>query len=153
MIKRFIEIENDIKFRRYNTDTWELLLKINAKDVTKLLLEMHLLEYKRAQILNVKSKTTSRIVVFSVLDNPNEKMSIVDEINDKFTVKLSFNNLQYITSFLLQYYRDSYAPADHIHLDVSKKSPIGKSGDLIIEAENAAKPMSGEDLTRLLKDL
>jgi len=153
MIKRFIEIENTIKFKTYNQDEWELLLKINRNDAIKLLLEMHLLEYSLAQIVSVKSKTTSEIIAFSLSENPNEKISTIEKINNKLKISLLFINLQYLISFLLRYYRDSHTPTNHIHLDISEKSPLGKSGDVIIETEDESNPLSGEELEKLLKNV
>jgi hypothetical protein len=153
MIKRFIEISDNIELGRYDANNWELLLNIKYTDIAPLCMEMHLLEYKQSQVLTVKSKSTSKIIIFSLSDDLNEKRINIDKTDDKFKVELTFNGLQYIISYLLEYYRDSYAAASHIHLEVSEKSPLGRNGDLTIVAEKSANPMSGEELEKLIEDM
>ncbi len=151
MLNRFIKIHGNIEFERYDSNNWEIMIRINRKDLVLVLMELYLLEYKHSQILTVKSYKSSLTLSICVFGDLEE--IYVNSINNKYEIRLTQNGLQYIISFLLKYYRDSYAPVDHTHLSISNKSPLGRSGDLTIIAEDSAKPMSGEEAKRILEDM
>ena len=147
-MKRFIEIEGDIVFDRVNQETWELMLNVTSKDLTLLLMEMQLLEYNRSQILTIKSKKSPLAVTLKISADNGE--SVINLVNNKFKIDLLRRDLRAITAFLLEYYRDTYAPVDHMHIDVAKCSNPGSDGTLTIIAEDSAEPMSGEEARKLL---
>jgi len=58
---------------------------------------------------------------------------------------LSQHSIGAISAFLLEYYRDAFAPVDHIDIEMSH---IGQQSDdvtLIIRASNFVEPMPGEE--------
>ncbi len=151
MIKRLIEIEGKIEFERYDSENWELILNIKRKDVVVLCMEMQLLEYERSQNLTIKSKNSPNTVTFKMLEGDGRAEAREDKKN--FKVSLSRRQVMAMLAYILEYYRDSYASASHMHLEVSEKSPLGRSGDITIVAEKSAKPMSGEEAEQILKNM
>lgn len=150
MEKRFIEIKGGIYFKTYNSNDWELTLQIKHKDLAAFLLEMLLLEYRHVQELTVQSNASSKKIALTVSENIQVKETHVDKLKDKFKVSLSFNDLQYIASFLLKYYRDTVAPVDHIHIDVDKSIGLESAGTVTISVENSAEPISEDETKKLL---
>ena len=147
-MKRYIEINADISFDKYNSGSWELNINILPKDVVTFFMEIQLLEFNHADCITIKSLTTIKSVNLIVSDLNNE--SSIDIVNDKFKVIFSHGDIGYISSFLLQYYRDSYAPVSHVHIDITNNGKIGTDGTLTISAIASAPPISGEEAKKIL---
>ncbi|MDT8716236.1 hypothetical protein IAI10_06170 [Clostridium sp. 19966] len=147
-MKRYIETNGRIRLTGFESDDWEVLIRIEKEDLITFFMELQLLEFNHAECFTTKSLVTGKNINFMLVDMDEETR--VELINDRIKVKLSHNDIGYISSFLLEYYRDSYAPASHIHIDVDNNSNIGKSGTITIEVSEYAPPMSGEEAKKIL---
>lgn len=149
LMKRFTEINGNINFESFASSEWELSLKITQEDIIPLFMEIQLLEYKQAEALIIKSKRTTTMLSISLEENALQ--TTINKNGEKFQVDLSMKDLEMISSFALIYYRDTFAPVSHIHLDVASNPKLGKGGAFTIIASDSIEPMSGEVAKQLLE--
>lgn len=146
-MKRYIEINGDIVLNRYNSE-WEFIIEITPKDIVKCFFEIQLLLFKHIESIKLKSlKTNNEVYIENNKADNESKITVVD---NSYKVKLTNNDLEVISSYILKYYRDSYAPVNHIHIDLANNNVLGENGSLTVVASVAAEPISGEEAKKLL---
>lgn len=147
-MKRFINIFGKIQIKRYNPNSWSLDIEITNEDIVPFFMELQLLDYKRADTVTIMASNTSECIVIKV---PEKSVAAsIELIDKKYQVKLSQREIGAISAYILEYYRDSYAPVSHIDIELSHSGKLGKDATLIIRTNNAAEPMTGEEAKRLL---
>lgn len=147
-MKRYIEINGEISFIIFESGGWEINVNIEPDDVIAFFMELQLIEFYHSNSITIKSLKTGRNIIIGLQNEDNEIN--VELINDKFRIKLTHDDIGYISSYLLQYYRDSSASVSHIQFDVLNNSNIGTDGMFIISATVSLPPLSGEEAKKLL---
>lgn len=142
IMKRFIKIRGEINLTIYDSNAWDLTIKITPEDIVPFFIELNLLLYKRAEAVIVESSETGEKV--NLLASDILVDSKVSMMKDDYKIEFSHRDIQEILEYLLEYYRDSFTTASRMHILV-KDELLGKLGAVTIEATKTAGHL--EDLT------
>jgi hypothetical protein len=144
-MKRFIEIKGQINFLEILSE-WELILKITSKDIVPFILELQLLKYNHSKNLKIKSEN-DLFLNFNIDENIKQgKMNITE---NKYQIILSMNEIDFISSYLLLYYKNKVASVSHIHIEINNLDS-GLIGDFTIIVADSEEPISGKKAVDIL---
>ncbi|MGH2768661.1 MAG: hypothetical protein ACRDIF_06880 [Actinomycetota bacterium] len=147
-MRRRIELRSPFKVTVYDYRTSWLEVDVDREELVELLLELTLLLYERSERLRMASRSTSNKVVLTARFNaiPGRDLS---EVSAGFqSIALMRNDLEFFVAFLLEYYRDGFAPVDHIDIDLRGEddSDLG----LIVTVTDVGPPMRSGETHRIL---
>ncbi len=146
-MNRFIEIQGELVFKRYDLNSWEIIVDVLPVDLIGLILELQLIDYNHLDSIIINSlKTKLNISISKCTD---DKHSQIQLLNSRYHIRLAKNHIEAILSYLLQYFRDAFAPVSHMHIDIYN-SNIDGVGTFTIKASVFAEPMSGEEAKKIL---
>ena len=147
-MKRYLKIKGETRYNQYDSESWSLDIEIQLEDLVSVLLELQLLEFGHTESCTLNSKDNTITVAFSHVKEKNQ--SIIERNGPRFQVGLTKNDIEFISSYLLQYYRDSLAPVDHVDIEVEGLNELARNGTLVIKTSNAIEPMSGDEARKIL---
>ncbi len=138
---RLTKIKGAIKLNTYDSDSWEIIIKITPEDVELFCMELNLLWFGKADSVIVESSETGEKVTLTAPETLDEAR--VSMIKDDYRIEFSNRDIQAILSYLLEYYRDSFAPVSHMHIEVDDDT-LGEDGDITIVATRSAEQFAKE---------
>lgn len=136
---RFIKIKGAIKLYTYDWDSWELIIKITPEDVELFCMELNLLWFGKAEAVIIESLETGEKVTLTAPETLDEARVCMKK--DDYRIEFSDRDIQAILSYLLEYYRDSFAPVSHMHIEVNDDT-LGEDGDITIVATRSAEQLA-----------
>jgi hypothetical protein len=136
---RHLELSTSIRHHSFGAGTYATTVIIGRAALDQILVELFLLREGLIDRLVITHKGTK----LSVSSADTSKFGTYLQMAGGPTVSLTSVELEFISSFLLKYYRDGVAEVDHIDVDLG-------SGTLIVKAEDSKAPMSGVEAKRLL---
>lgn len=146
---RSIKILGAIKIFN-NAKELDINLEVNYEDVIKLSMELQLLEYELSDEIKIKSQKSSEFLFIKMCSINKYSEYIIDNKNIKLV--FSLNELQSISSFLLQYFKNNIAPVSHMHIYLRNKDDNEKEATLSITTDKYLPGYSAEEARLLLKD-
>lgn len=147
-MKRYINISGSISIKRFTKESWSLCMEVKQNDIVPLFMEIQLLDFNKTDYVTIKSDKSKECIVLSISDDDNE--SIIDYNGLKYSVKITRNEMGAIAAFILQYFRDLYAPVDHLDIETKHNGNLGSDSTFVIIADEFAQPISGEEAKKLL---
>jgi hypothetical protein len=107
-----------------------------------------LLIFGKSNQLTLSSASSDTVLAVS-----KEYSSVEVRDTRRFLVSMSRNDLEFIVSYLLAWYRDGFAEVNHIDLELSGAEDCGRNCTLVVRAEASRYPMNGEEAQRMLREL
>lgn len=138
---RFIKIKGAIKL--FTDEPWELIIKITPEDVELFCMELNLLWFGKTEAVIIESLDTDEKVTLTAPETLDDTR--VSMIKDDYKIEFSDSDIQAILSYLLEYYRDSFAPVSHMHIEVDDDT-LGEDGDITIVATRSAEQFVKESV-------
>lgn len=146
-MKRSIRLRHSFSTRRFDVRAWAIDLPIAASDVVPLVCEIAMLLYGRSDQLSLLFDRGRKLVVSigeSAVIGSNDSVS---------SVSLARNEVEFILGFLLTWYRDGVAEANHIDVELVGSQSAGRDCTLVITAEESQPPLSGDEAGRILREM
>ena len=147
-MKRFINLKGLILVESFDSNSWSLVIEVTPQDIMPLFMDIQLLEFEQVDSLTISPVEVGNSVMLRLAENGDK--STIDQSNGKYQVQLTHRDIGTISSYLLKYYRDSYAPVDHLDIEISYKIKPDNDVTLMIKASNVAEPLSEEAVRRAL---
>ncbi len=138
----------ETKYNRYNLKSWSLDIEIRLEDLVPVLRELHLLKIGNTKSCTIDSNNDIvKIIITFVKD---KKKSIIERNSLKFRLGLTQNDIEFISSYLVKYQKDSLAPVDHIDIEVEDLNDQSQDATLVIKTCNTIAPIPGDEAKKIL---
>ncbi len=147
-MNRRLELRQSLETCRFDATNWAAELTVRSSEVTSLICELTLLIFGKSNQLTLSSASSDTVLAVS-----KEKSSVEVRDTRRFLMSMSRNDLEFIVSYLLAWYRDGFAEVDHIDLELSGAEDCGTNCTLVVRAEVSRYPMNGEEAQRMLREL
>ena len=147
-MNRRLELRQSLETCRFDATNWAAELTVRSSEVTSLICELTLLIFGKSNQLTLSSASSDTVLAVS-----KEKSSVEVRDTRRFLMSMSRNDLEFIVSYLLAWYRDGFAEVDHIDLELSGAVDCGTNCTLVVRAEVSRYPMNGEEAQRMLREL
>lgn len=148
-MKRHILLRQSFSTRRFNVQAWAIELPVAASDVIPLVCEISLLLYGRSEQLSLLFDR-GRKLVLSVREGESNVTGLDDNPS---SLSLNRSDAEFVLSFLLTWYRDGIAEANHVDVELVGSQAAGKDCTLVIMAEKSQPPLSGGEAERILREM
>lgn len=139
-MKRRLTLNGLLHFKRYDEDSWSVILEISYEELTLFFMEFQMLEYRHSEKLTISSHKSLDSIEFSV--SSNNESDIIQENPSKYQINISQRAIGVVSSFIIQYYRDYLAPVEHVDIELAHKGSLGSDSTLVLKANESAEPMS-----------
>ena len=146
-MKRTLTLTNNLILRKYSQKSWSICFEITYDDISALILEFQMIVYRLTQSVILLSPKGEDSV--NILLNEKEESEITKD-SSKLNILLSQKDIEFVISYLLQYYRDYCAPVSHIDIELVHKGLLGQDATLVIKASDVIEPMTEEDARKML---
>lgn len=147
-MNRRLELRQSLETCRFDATNWAAELTVRSSEVTSLICELTLLIFGKSNQLTLSSASSDTVLAVS-----KEYSSVEVRDTRRFLVSMSRNDLEFIVSYLLAWYRDGFAEVNHIDLELSGAEDCGRNCTLVVRAEASRYPMNGEEAQRMLREL
>jgi hypothetical protein len=147
-MNRRLELRQSLETCRFDATNWAAELTVRSSEVTSLICELTLLIFGKSNQLTLSSASSDTVLAVS-----KENSSVEVRDTRRFLVSMSRNDLEFIVSYLLAWYRDGFAEVNHIDLELSGAEDCGRNCTLVVRAEASRYPMNGEEAQRMLREL
>jgi hypothetical protein len=147
-MNRRLELRQSLETCRFDATNWAAELTVRSSEVTSLICELTLLIFGKSNQLTLSSASSDTVLAVS-----KENSSVEVRDTRRFLVSMSRNDLEFIVSYLLAWYRDGFAEVNHIDLELIGAEDCGRNCTLVVRAEASRYPMNGEEAQRMLREL
>ena len=148
-MRRHIQLRQSFSTRRFDVGAWAIELPIAASDVVPLVCEITLLLYGRSDQLSLLFDRGRKLVI-SVCEG---KSAVTGSDDNPSSLSLNRSDAEFFLCFLLTWYRDRVAEANHIDVELVGSQSAGKDCTLVIKAEESQPPLSGDEAERILREM
>ncbi len=144
---RTLRAPHALTVEQFKDDTWGASFKIDSRLLAPVLLELALIRESLADRLICLGENGVKVSLHLTRDNEFSSGHYEKSTAD---IMLSQRDLEFLSSFLLKYYRDRVAEVDHIDIDIYRPDSGVEEGVFIIQAADSNPGMSGDEARRIL---
>ncbi|MCG8648300.1 MAG: hypothetical protein MI861_00620 [Pirellulales bacterium] len=148
-MKRHLQLRQSITTQRFNARSWAIEMPVAASDVVPLVCEISLLLCDRSDQLSLLFDKGKKLMV-SVAET---SLAISGAVNDPLSLSLRRSDAEFLLCFLLTWYRDGVAEANHVDIELVGNQSVGEDCTLVVQAENSRPPIPGDEAERILRKM
>lgn len=137
----------ELTIRRYDDGTSSADIRVDSQLLPSFLLELFLL---RESLIDDLVCHNDNGQALSLRASQESGFSQGTYASSEASLTLSSRDLEFISSFLLKYYRDGVAEVTHIDISIHRPGSSSEEGVLIIEAADWRAGMTGDEARRIL---
>jgi len=148
-MRRHLQLRHSITTQRFDARSWAIELPVAASDVVPLACEITLLRYGRSDQLSLLFDKGKKLMV-SIAETHSTVTGAADSPS---SLSLGRNDAEFLLCFLLTWYRDGVAEANHIDIELIGSQSAGEDCTLVVQAENSRPPIPGDEAERILREM
>ena len=148
-MRRHIQLRNPLETCRFDQRSRAIELPIAGPEVQNLICEATMLLFGRATQLSLHFPGQKKVLL--TVSNEESTVNGMDE--QPTAVSLSRNDLEFVIGYLITWYRDGAAEANHIDIDLRGTDANGSECTLVVKADHSQPPLSCEVAEQILRGM
>lgn len=148
-MKRHLRLRQLFETKRFNKDSWAIILPVSSGDVVALICEISLLLFDRSEQVSLLFESGQKLIVSKT--DGDSRVSGSDA--DAGPLCMSRRDLESLFCFLLTWYRDGIAEVNHIDIELRADASVGQDCTIVIQSEVSQPPLPGNEAARIVRQM